>query len=123
MQFFTKFYKKIPPKKIGGIGCINIDNEDIRRLRDGNTLTLSYCGSVDGQSANYVVYNPADKNLDVEYVIGGNDTTVCSDNSIKITKDSAFSFMTIESCYIPKDNEIHDASGTYIFTNDCYYQR
>ena len=92
-------------------------------LRDGNTLTLSYCGSVDGQSANYVVYNPADKNLDVEYVIGGNDTTVCSDNSIKITKDSAFSFMTIESCYIPKDNEIHDASGTYIFTNDCYYQR
>lgn len=94
----------------------------MKKVYDGEESMLfsNFCGSVRGQMPKYVTYDSASKSLDSKEFNSGNG---CSRNSIKITKDSAFSFMTIESCYIPKDNEIHDASGTYIFTNDCYYQR
>lgn len=32
-------------------------------------------------------------------------------------------FNTIESCYIPANNEIHDVSGTYVFTENCHWKR
>lgn len=91
------------------------------KLYSGEVTRLysNFCGGVGGQAPKYVTYDSTSKSLDVELF----PKSGCSRNSIQITKDTAFSFMTIESCYIPKNTEIHDASGTYIFTNDCYYQR
>ena len=106
----------------GGIGCINIDNPDMYKLYSGEVTNLYsiFCGSVGGQIPKYVTYDSASKSLDSKVFNSGNG---CSRNSIIITKGVANTLWTIDDCYIPKDNEIHDASGTYIFTNDCYYQR
>ena len=97
MQFFTKFYKKIPPKKIGGIGCINIDHPDMYKLYSGEVTRLysNFCGGLAGQAPKYVTYDSTSKSLDFELF----PKNGCSRNSIQITKDSNFSFR-IEKCSI-----------------------
>lgn len=107
----------------GGIGCLNYENADIKKLVDGtvNTLHSNMCGGVGGQMPKYVTYDSANKQLDsTTYPNGGNG---CSYNSITITKNTVNKFNTIDECYIPKDNELHDDSGTYVFTENCHWKR
>lgn len=78
------------------------------------------CQSTDVPTRSFLDYNEETENFFANITHPGASYALA-----KITDSDTdnYSFNTIESCYIPKDNEIHDASGTYIFTNDCYYQR
>lgn len=105
----------------GGIGCLNYDNPDIKKLVDGTVSELhsNMCGSIAGQNVGYVFWDRTNQKLDVGYDYQNG----CSYNSITITKGMANKFNTIDECYIPKDNEIHDVSGTYVFTENCHWKR
>lgn len=107
----------------GGIGCLNYENADIKKLVDGTVDQLSsdMCGSMGGQAPKYVTYDSANKQLDSTTF--PNMRNGCSYNSITITKNTVNKFNTIDECYIPKDNELHDDSGTYVFTENCHWKR
>lgn len=106
----------------GGIGCLNYDNPDIKKLVDGtvDTLFIETTRSITSARPSYLTYDPIARNLGLEYMRHNGWRY----NSITINKKAtAYKFNTIDECYIPKDNEIHDVSGTYVFTENCHWKR
>lgn len=53
---------------------------------------------------------------------GSTGCTPCPENGVSVPPDGDLvGFTAVTDCFIPSGTEITDSTGTYTYTNDCYY--